>query len=301
MEQRDIEIFLAVAEELHFGRAAERLRVSTARVSQTIKKVERLIGTPLFERTTRRVRLTAVGEQLHAGLRPAYDLTRQVIAEAVAAGRDTESVLRVGMLPSNSYDLRPYWEAFRSRHPRWRLQIRHNPFIDAFAALRGGEIDALVAWLPVEEPDLTVGPVLFAEPRVILASPDHQLARRGGPVSMEVLGDFPVLDGRLDGHRNIPAYWEDSLTPFYTPKGRTVERSVSPVATLEDIFTLVGTGQAVQPLTAHAARFHARPDIAYLPVSDPSLVRWGLVWRSAAESAAVRALARVVRDLGPLS
>jgi DNA-binding MarR family transcriptional regulator len=54
VEQRDIEIFLTLADELHFGRAAERLHVSTARVSQTIKKMERRIGAPLFERSSRR-------------------------------------------------------------------------------------------------------------------------------------------------------------------------------------------------------------------------------------------------------
>ncbi|MFD0526058.1 LysR family transcriptional regulator [Kitasatospora arboriphila] len=61
MEFRDIEIFLVLAEELHFGRAAERLRVSQARVSQALKKQERRIGAVLFERTSRTVRLTDVG------------------------------------------------------------------------------------------------------------------------------------------------------------------------------------------------------------------------------------------------
>lgn len=58
VELRDIEIFLTLAEELHFGRSAERLRVSPARVSQAIKKQERAIGAQLFERTSRQVRLT---------------------------------------------------------------------------------------------------------------------------------------------------------------------------------------------------------------------------------------------------
>ncbi|MBR7838389.1 LysR family transcriptional regulator [Actinospica durhamensis] len=72
MEHRDIEIFLALAEELHFGRTAGQLHVSPARVSQAIKKQERAIGAELFARTSRNVRLTLAGEQLRADLIPVY-------------------------------------------------------------------------------------------------------------------------------------------------------------------------------------------------------------------------------------
>ncbi|MFD0853538.1 LysR family transcriptional regulator, partial [Actinomadura adrarensis] len=72
MELRDIEIFLTLAEELHFGRTATRLRISPARVTQAIQKQERHIGGPLFERTSRTVRLTPLGSQLRDDLRPVY-------------------------------------------------------------------------------------------------------------------------------------------------------------------------------------------------------------------------------------
>ncbi|NED58861.1 LysR family transcriptional regulator, partial [Micromonospora aurantiaca] len=84
MELRDIEIFLALAEELHFGRTAERLHISQARVSQAIKKQERRIGAPLFDRTSRRVRITPAGEHLYRELSAGY---RQIMdgIEAVSA------------------------------------------------------------------------------------------------------------------------------------------------------------------------------------------------------------------------
>ncbi|GAA3164734.1 LysR family transcriptional regulator [Nonomuraea salmonea] len=72
MELRDIEIFLTLAEELHFGRTAERLHVTPARVSQAVKKQERRIGAALFERSSRAVALTPIGRQLFADLAPAY-------------------------------------------------------------------------------------------------------------------------------------------------------------------------------------------------------------------------------------
>jgi DNA-binding transcriptional LysR family regulator len=71
MELREIEIFLALAEELHFSRTAERLHVSQARISQTIKKLERQVGAPLFDRTSRSVAPTPIGARLRDDLAPA--------------------------------------------------------------------------------------------------------------------------------------------------------------------------------------------------------------------------------------
>ena len=76
-ELRDIEIFLTPAEELHFGRTAQRLRVTPARVSQAIKKRERRVGAPLFDRSPHHVALTPIGRQLHADLQTAFEQTAQ--------------------------------------------------------------------------------------------------------------------------------------------------------------------------------------------------------------------------------
>src|SRR5512141_1703599 len=96
MERREIEIFLVLADELHFGRTAERLHVTTARVSQTIRKLEHRFGTLLFERTSRRVTLTPVGRRLADDLRPAFEQIEAGIARATLAGREVRGVLRVG-------------------------------------------------------------------------------------------------------------------------------------------------------------------------------------------------------------
>ncbi len=292
MELRDIEIFLTLAEELHFTRTAERLHVSPARISQAIRKQEREVGAKLFERTSRSVRLTSIGERLYGDLRLVHRGLRESMERARLAAQGKTEVLRVGMLPGNAYDLRPYWEEFRARHPSWGLRIRHNPFIDPFAPLRDGEVDVLVSWLPVEEPDLTVGPAVFTEPRVLLAAPGHELADRGS-VSLEALGDFGVLRPSTA----LPDYWEDAFVPFETPSGRPIERGPA-VREMDDILTIVGSGEAVHHLGAHAARYYARPGVLYLPLRDAPCLKWGLVWRSDAETEPICALARVVRDLG---
>jgi DNA-binding transcriptional LysR family regulator len=291
VELRDIEIFLTLAEELHFGRTAARLHVSQARVSQAIKQQERGIGAPLFERTSRVVRLTAVGEQLRNDLRPIYQGLGQSMERARLAAQGKTDVLRVGIAASNAYDLRSYFQAFRTAHPHWGLQVSQSPFNDAFGQLRRSDIDLLVSWLPVEEPDFTVGPVICTEPRVLAVSHDHPYVERGA-VPVEILGDFSVSGPATA----LPQYWEDSVIPFSTPQGRTIHRGAV-ADSLDEIFTNVGLGEAVQLLAAHNARYHARPDIVYLPVTDAERIRWALVWRT--ETAAVRALAEVVRDLGP--
>ncbi|MGW1675351.1 LysR family transcriptional regulator [Streptomyces sp. NPDC002324] len=220
VELRDIEIFLTLAEELHFGRTAQRLYVSQARVSQALKKQERGVGARLFERNSRNVRLTPLGEQLRADLLPVYRGLQEGVERARLAARGTTEVLRVGMLPSNAHDLRPYWEAFRARHPQWALRIRHNPFVDAFGPLRRGDIDVLVAWLPVEEPDLTVRPVIYTEHAVALVAHDHELAVRPS-VSLGVFGRFRHLAGpgrtRLLGGR-LHALPNPQRPPDRTPQ-----------------------------------------------------------------------------------
>jgi DNA-binding transcriptional LysR family regulator len=126
VELRDIEIFLILAEELHFGRTAQRLHVTQARVSQAISQQERRLGGALFDRSNRRqIRLTPLGRQLRDDLRPVYAGLRDSLERARLAARGITQVLHVGMIPSNAHELRPYWHAFRTRHPRWGLRITH--------------------------------------------------------------------------------------------------------------------------------------------------------------------------------
>ncbi|MEU4576197.1 LysR family transcriptional regulator [Nonomuraea sp. NPDC023979] len=293
MELRDIEIFLTLAEELHFGRTAARLCLSPARVTQAIQKQERQVGVPLFERTNRTVRLTQVGRQLRDDLRPLHAGLKESVERAQLAGQGITGTLRVGMLPLNAYDLRPYWDVFRLRHPRWQLRIHKTQLGEAFPALRRGDIDVLVTWLPVDEPDLTVGPVLFAEQRVLAVAVDHQLAPRAS-VSLEVVSDFqhPNAD-------NGPGYWYDAYAPRLTRRGRRIERGPV-VRDAEEAMTLASMDGLVVLFPAHVTRYWARPDITYLPVTDLEPLPYALVWRSEAESEHVQALAGIIRDLGPL-
>jgi DNA-binding transcriptional LysR family regulator len=293
VELRDIEIFLTLAEELHFGRTAERLHVSVAAVSKALKKQERAIGVELFARNSRNVRLTPVGEQLRDDLRGLYQGLTRSLERARLAARGKVGTLRVSLFPVNVQEMRRYWEGFRSRYPQWELRLRVSAYPDPFAQLRDGEVDVLVTWPPLEEPDLTVGPLLFAEPRVLAMAEDNRLAK-WSTASIEAVGDY-----RHVIVESVPGEWMDRYVPQLTPKGRPIERTAV-VRNIEDILMYTTLGETLSLFPAHVTRYFPRPGIVYRPVTDMEPLPYALVWRSDAENDMIRALARVVREVGPL-
>ncbi|MEV7025033.1 LysR substrate-binding domain-containing protein [Kitasatospora sp. NPDC093558] len=237
--------------------------------------------------------MTEVGRQLRDDLRPVYAGLHESLERARMAARGVTSRLRVGMIPGNAYELRLYWQTFRSRYPQWELSIRYAGFADPFGMLRRGEIDVLVAWLPVREDDLTEGPVLFTDPRMLAVAVDHELATRTF-ASVEMLADFPHPDAP-----QLPDYWFDIYLPPQTPCGHTIERGPR-VATTDEIFTLVSNGEVVQINPSHTPRYWGRPDVLWLPFNDLGPMNFGLIWHTEAENDAIRGLAETVRDLGTL-
>jgi DNA-binding transcriptional LysR family regulator len=295
MELRDIEIFLTLAEELHFGRTATRLHVSQARVSQVIGQLEMQIGGSLFDRSNRRdVRLTPVGTRLRDDLIPVHAALQGSLDRAKLSARGIDARLRVGLMPYNVPVLHGYWDAFAQRHPRYELQVRHASFTDPFGSLRRGEIDILVTWLPVDEADLTVGPTLFTDSRVLAVSVDHELAGRSS-VPVEMLADFAHV--RVP---NMPEAWENGYLPFRTPSGRTIER-VESVTNADDLLQLVSTGEIIHPFPAHVAHYWSLPQIRWVPIPDLPRLTYALVWRTDAENAPIRAFARMLAELGPVA
>ncbi|WP_280417525.1 LysR family transcriptional regulator [Nocardia carnea] len=292
MEIRDIEIFLTLAEELHFGRAAARLHVSVARVSQAIKKQERAIGARLFDRDNRTVRLSAVGAQLRDDLVPVRAGLEASLRRARLSATGKAGVLRVGSLMLSGYDLEKYWVRFRDRYPQWNVQLSFARFVDPFAGLRRGDLDILIAWLPIEEPDLTIGPTITVERRVLGVAADHELSIEAS-ASSTVLRDFchPTTE-------SAPDYWVNSFISAQARKEAHIERT-RVVANTEELVHLAATGDIVTVQPRHAARYWNRPDLRWLPVPDMLPLSYALVWRTTAETDAIRAFADIVRELGP--
>lgn len=291
MERRDIEIFLTLADELHFGNTAERLHVSTARVSQTIKKLERRMGAALFDRTSRRVALTPIGRRLNEDLRPAYQQILEGIDRAIAAGRGIDGVLRVGFIGTAVGRLLYQVAAtFQARHAGCQVQIMEARYNDFLALLRADEIDLILVPVTVAEPDIVSGPVLFREPSVLAVSVRHPFARRAS-VSLEDLARDKVLRPR-----SLPDYMDESLVPRRTPGGRPIERGPE-FSSVQEMLSLIGAGLGMFPVPAHAGRYDTRPDVAYVPIRDGLLRERRFIWRTIAETNRIRAFTQAAHDV----
>jgi DNA-binding transcriptional LysR family regulator len=287
-----MEIFLTLAEQLHFGRTAEKLLVSQARVSQVLKRVERGIGADLFHRTSRRVELTPLGRQLHAELGPLYAEMERAVNRAKAAARGIDGVLRVGFLGSGAGQLtRDIQRTFRERAPGCEVRMREVQFADPLGPLRAGEVDVLFTRLPVEEPDLTVGPTVTSESRVLAVPCHHPLAHRERVSLEDAAGErfFGVAGGAA------PAYWWDAHVPRRTPGGAVLERGQD-VSTFQELLSLIAACQGVSPLVASVATYHPRPDLAYVPLTDVEPSEVALVWRTGETTARSEAYIDAVRD-----
>ncbi|MBY8847800.1 LysR family transcriptional regulator [Saccharothrix longispora] len=279
MERRDLEVFLTLAEELHSSRTAERLHVSQALVSQTAKRLERHIGAPLFDRTSRRVALTPIGRGLRDDLAPAYRRIAEGVARARESARGT-ALLRVGFEAPAPADLvAPVLDVFRARHPGSAVRVREAAFRDPFALLRDGEIHVLVTLFPVVEPDLASGPVPHEEPLVLAVADGHPFTGQ-----REVTRDDLARDTVFKA-----AYWRDA-----TPAGLPVARGRDH-ATFQEPLTAVADGEGVCPLGEHAVGYFTRPRIAFLPIRDVPRLRWGAVWPESGETGVVREFAAAAR------
>ncbi|WP_051079487.1 LysR family transcriptional regulator [Amycolatopsis methanolica] len=268
VERRDIEFFLVLAEELHFGRTVELLRVSQARVSQTIRTLERRIGARLFDRTSRRVALTAIGQRLRDEVAPAHRQIQEAFERARAAGRERNTVLRLGFAAPAVADLIAHrLETVRAQG--FRVQVKEAAFNDPLRSRRDGDVGALVTLLP--EP----GVVVHTEPLVLAVAARHPFARKES-VSLEDLARDTVLR----------ALWPPRL-PWTTPAGRPIELGRAP-ETIQELFLAVEAGEGISPLAEHATRYFPRPNLAFVPFSDAPPVEWSLAWRE--ETGAVRAL-----------
>jgi DNA-binding transcriptional LysR family regulator len=178
IELRHLRYFLAVADELHFGRAAERLRVAQPALSQQIRRLEAELGTPLFRRSTRRVHLTDAGLILRDEIRRIWGELGGAFDAAQRAGRGESGVLRVAFAASVMFLALPRLiRRFRASFPDVRLELREMPSAPQVDALRSGELDIGFVRQPSPDSALHLEPVM-REPLLIAVSKSHRLAKR---------------------------------------------------------------------------------------------------------------------------
>lgn len=286
MELREIEIFLTLADELHFGRTAERLYLSSSRISQTVRTLEARVGGELFERTSRRVLLTPLGERLRDRLRPAYDEIYRAFAEVREVASGITGQLRIALLNfvAGGPRFSEIVQAFTLAHPGCDVVVYEAFPGEALNRLRRGELDLVAHWLPLQQPDLTVGPVLLREERALAVHKGHPLAEVGFATRTD-LSSLPLVDASS----TVPPETLPVVQPG--PAGRHAD------GRMVEVLSLVARGEVVHPTVATLMDYYSHPGVSVVPLQGLPALESALVWVTERESAAVRAFAALAGEL----
>ncbi len=292
IELRHLRYFIAVAEELHFGRAAQRLHIAQPGLSQQIQALESELGISLLARTRRRVELTAAGQVfLEEGRRVLAQLER---AENLARRAATGEIgrLAIGGTESATWVVLPeLLRAFRRRHPNVDLAIREMPSPLQLEALRNGEIDVGFVRPPVGTDGLVARTILEERLGVLLPK-THPLAKRA-EIPIRALRDEPLVI-----HPSRPSGWADFMVSICRDAGfePRIGQEASETATAVS-FVAAGLGLTIVPTSLKG---FVRPGVAYRAIADPApRAQLLLVYRSGVLPATVTKLLSVAEGLWP--
>jgi DNA-binding transcriptional LysR family regulator len=273
MELRHLRYFVAVAEELHFGRAAMSLHIVQPALSKQISALEGELGVRLFERTRRRVELTEAGRAFLADARKVLAHADLAVDRAAAAARGESGVLVVGFIPPALNSVLPAaLSRYRERYPDVRLVLRESTNRSAVEGVLAERIHISFVRVPFGDCDLCCD-VVYEEP-VILAIPcGHPLARR------DVV---PLGALRHEDLVMIPRAQEPELHDYYIALCQ--EAGFSPRMVHEVSATLVAVGLVASGVgvafVPSSTAVMARSGVAYRPLHSPvPRFRLAAVWR----------------------
>ncbi|HZD70388.1 MAG TPA: LysR family transcriptional regulator [Actinomycetes bacterium] len=274
MELRHLRYFVAVAEELHFGRAAQRLYVSAPTLSQQIQALEREVGTPLFERGSRGVRLTRAGAALLVHARASLLAAQTALREARRAGGVEDPVVRLGLLNGVPEGLPERLERLVAGVlPDRHVVLISSPSSDQVAMLQRGDLDLAVVRLPVELPDgLRMLPIAHEELGVLMSG-EHPLAQA------DVL-DPPELAGQelIWFERRLAPGFYDAILGRLRELGAAVRISDTTVAHAQLRSVLPRRPTAVSLGSMRAAQ---PPELVWRPLRDhPLTATIAALWRA---------------------
>lgn len=262
MELRQLRYFVTLAEELHFRRAAERMHIAQPAFSEQIRRLECELGAQLFDRTSHYVRLTEAGALFLDEVRRALAQVDHAAEVAGQAARGELGSLTVGFIGSAANELTPQIiRRFRARHPGVSVALREFGYGDPSAGLAGSEVDVAFVRPPVECDADLVFEALLDESCVAAVASDHHLAR------------------------------EDALSLHQLRKEPLVEAN-----TVDECLQMVASGAGVTLTPASTERFHARPGVRFVPVTDIDCSTVGVAYRRDAVSPAAQAFAGVARE-----
>ena len=289
-ELRHLRYFVAVAQELHFGRAALRLRIAQPSLSRQIRDLEDEIGVRLFSRDRRGVALTEGGAELLDRVAPILDRVADAVDAARRTARGERGHLRLAYLPSTvsvSRGLPAMVRAFRTRYPEVTTEMHEAWPEQQMKQLIHDEVDVAFTRGPIHEPSL-VAEVIFEEPLVVALPAGHPLAHRRRIALPLLATERFLLPDRARGaevHDDVVALCHGA---GFSP--RVVQHG-----TQLDLVTNVAAGTGVALVPASMRRI-LRAGIAYRPLREHPTMRVLMAWSRAAQSAVLRAFVAHVRS-----
>src|SRR5215469_17035753 len=286
---RDLRYFVAVADELSFTRAAERLHLSQPALSKQIAGLEATLHARLLQRDRRQVTLTSAGAALHATARRLladWDEAAAVVADAAPA---ETKLLRAGTLTSLGRALFPAMlQHFAKYQPGWRVELRSFGWGDPTAGLSDRASDVAFVRLPVGADGID-HEVLATERRFVALSTAHPLAGREAVDFAELTGEpFAALPASAGPLRD---FWLGTAHRAGIPP-----RIAAEVTTADEAFELVASGAAVTLLSEGNATIYSRPGITCIPVTGLEPAQLAVAWRHDDRRAAVHDFIRACRD-----
>ena len=295
MEIRWLHAFVAVAEELHFGRAASRLQMAQSPLSQTIRKLEKDIGVQLFERSTRSVALTAGG---HTFLPHAYRVLEDVEtarhATRASAG-DVYGRITIGFAGVlNHRALPPLTRTVRQRYPNIELTLLGRVMTrDAISQLESGALDLAFVGLPVASTSVTAR-LIRREPFGAVLPLDHRLASEREIDLRELADDGFVTTPLSAGSALQESAMRACVDAGFRP--RVVQEITDPYM----ILMLVAAGVGVALMTSGVADITPPGTVFVALTGDATYMNHGIAWSPQKMSPALAAVLEVADEILPI-
>jgi DNA-binding transcriptional LysR family regulator len=281
--------FIAVAEELHFGRAAERLNMTQPPLSRQIQKLEKIIGTELLERDNRKVQLTAAGRAFLDEARRLMALADRapVTARRIATGRS--GLLRIGFTAASGFSiLGPLLEEIAEIVPDVDIDLQELVTGEQIQGLLTGGLDLGLARPPFDR-DIFDSHLLYREAMVLAVPSDHRLAELSRPIADSDLKDEPLIM-----HSPTKAtYFYDLVVRMFPIQHSNVIHTVSQILTM---VSLVAARRGVA-FVPHSATLLAIKGVEFLPLAgmeSEQPVELHAIWNRKIEKPALR---RLLQDL----
>lgn len=275
VHSRDIRYFVAVAQELHFTRAAERLFVSQPALSKQIRALERQLGADLFVRESRGVRLTRVGAALLPYAQQVLEHWRSAVDAVERAKAEERATLSVGMStrPARGGLLPAVRSRFGEAHPEATIRLRQVSWEDASAGLADGTADVGFIWLPVPDAERYAWTVVAEEARHVALPETHRLADLD-EVDFADIADEPFL-ALPESAGALRDYW----LALDARAGRP-PRIGAEIASTDETYEALVDGRGVCLVAAGNAPLITLGGVVTRPVRGITPSRFALAWRA---------------------